>query len=635
MQLTRPPSLRVWTAWHVLIATLVILVPSRFKYGVPAWFLSERDLTFLLGLATTYLLAAGIVTVRTRRGTSVRLADTIVTSLGVLGIFFLFLLITESSYSRFVLLAAVVLAVPSSVLPFILTGTRRVSTAFVGAVLVALVSMRPTGDAPPENRIATTALANLRVTFHRGHFQGPAIPGGGLATFGAGYLIATGIGELYVVSRDAESGRLTPQALPHRIPLNRDAFLADSVEGVVTDWFRVADILVQQREGGFRLFASHHHWKADEDCFVLRVSAAESDEASFLTAQSDLTWQTIFESTPCLPFKSQGSPFAGNQAGGRLALLDEERLLLTVGDHRFDGVGAARDLPQDVTASYGKIVLIEVGTRATSQYSMGHRNPQGLYVSRNGTIWSTEHGPEGGDELNVILQGANYGWPLATHGTEYGGFVWPFGAEHGGAEGFEPPFYTWVPSIGVSNLVAIEGDLFDFWRDDLLISSLKRKSLWRLRIRNGLVAYVEPIPIGERIRDIIEDQDGRIVLWTDAQSIVIVEPMNETAPGITMTPVIRGALLYAACAGCHQLEDGTMHGIGPDLGGVFERRIAHAEGYSYSGGLKALTGRWSRERLDAFLADPQAFVPGTSMQFEGIAEAAARADLISYLMTRR
>ena len=118
-----------------------------------------------------------------------------------------------------------------------------------------------------------------------------------------------------------------------------------------------------------------------------------------------------------------------------MVLLDDSRLLFSVGDYQHDGWNREQMLPQNDDAEYGKTVLIDLNTGESSIHTKGHRNPQGLYVSPTGTIWSTEHGPRGGDELNMIMQGANYGWPLVTYGTEYGDKIWPLNSSQGQHEG--------------------------------------------------------------------------------------------------------------------------------------------------------------------------------------------------------
>jgi cytochrome c2 len=247
-----------------------------------------------------------------------------------------------------------------------------------------------------------------------------------------------------------------------------------------------------------------------------------------------------------------------------------------------------------------------------------------MYIDPQGNIWETEHGPQGGDELNLLRQNLNYGWPIVTYGTDYGTFAWPLNPKQGDHEGFEAPFFAWVPSLGVSNLIGVEKDLFPVWKGDLLVSSLGYKRIYRLRIRNNRVEYEEPIEIGMRIRDIVEGSDGRIVLWADDDDAIIsIRPM--TGEG--------GEVAFATnCSGCHKVSDGTSHRIGPDLWGVLGRKPGSAPGFAdYSGAMKARGGVWTAEQLDQFIKNPQAAVPGTAMEFSGVSDDATRAKIIDFL----
>jgi cytochrome c2 len=335
-----------------------------------------------------------------------------------------------------------------------------------------------------------------------------------------------------------------------------------------------------------------------------------------------------------------GGEFYGDESGGRLASLANRGLLLSVGDLSRDGLNGGPALAQDKSSAYGKTVLIDVNTGKGEIYSVGHRNPQGLYVGPDGAVWLTEHGPRGGDELNLISRGGNYGWPFATYGTHNLSHSWPLGTNQGEHDGFRAPVYAWLPDIAVSNLIGVEGDLFRAWKQDLLVASLK-KALWRVRVREERVVYAEPIELrsqNARIRDVMEDRDGRIVLWLDGGTIAILEPSAEqgsVADGIAGSDSMRGQLLFARCRGCHNVQDGTAHGAGPDLSGIVGRRIAGATGFEYSTALRHLSGTWSEDQLDAFLASPQRFVAGTSMAFEGIRDPTDRAKLIGYLKTLR
>ena len=259
---------------------------------------------------------------------------------------------------------------------------------------------------------------------------------------------------------------------------------------------------------------------------------------------------------------------------------------------------------------------------------MGHRNPQGLFVSATGVVWETEHGPKGGDELNVIVAGANYGWPLRTYGTSYGGYTWPYSDEQGSHGDYELPLLSWSPSIGISSLLVVEGNEFPTWKGDLLVASLRANSLYRIRHREGRVTLVEKIVLERNLRDIVEMDDGTIVLLADSESdgwdgdLLILENASGTETLVSGGPsaaiesqeqlLVRYPSLNE-CATCHSLGEGMAHGIGPNLWGIIGQEIGSAPGYEYSSALSTLTRTWTARRVRDFLTDPGAFAPGSLM----------------------
>ena len=450
--------------------------------------------------------------------------------------------------------------------------------------------------------------------------------GGGIVKLEEGYLLVSGAGRFYTFDRPPIGQAIAPVEHALRVPINSDAF-RDAVGGdtAVRYWnFRVQDIYVQSDGPNLRVFASHHYWREEGDCYVVRVSSIEVPGADFSRTKRDADWETIFEASPCLAIKKnmRGQRFAGEESGGKLALLGESTLLVTLGDHEHDGLNSETILAQDPEASYGKIIAIEIPSWRASIFSVGHRNPQGIFVGSDQVVWSTEHGPEGGDELNRVERDGNYGWPFATYGVDYGLDVWPLTRDPGSHAGYREPVYAWVPSIGVSSLVGVESNRFETWRGDLLVGSLRDRGLWRMRIRNGGLVVNERIEVGVRVRDAIEGHGGEIVLWSDeTPEVVFLEPAGERK-----TPVAA----FAVCRGCHATSTGTSS-IGPNLAGVVGRDIATLSKYAYSQGLSQQTGDWSEEALDTFLTDPQAFAPGTSMALPGMTNPRERRLVIEYL----
>jgi glucose/arabinose dehydrogenase len=166
----------------------------------------------------------------------------------------------------------------------------------------------------------------------------------------------------------------------------------------------------------------------------------------------------------------------------------------------------------------GKDMLPEI-------WSWGHRNPQGLYFHpETGELWSNEHGPRGGDELNKVEKGANYGWPIVSFGFQYEGGIYGKGITS--EEGMTQPVWVWVPSIGPSDLVYYNGDAFPNWKGSWMTGSLAMAHLNRVVVQDGIVVLEERLANGllGRIRTIGVDSKGYIYLGTDGGDIWKLSP---------------------------------------------------------------------------------------------------------------
>lgn len=212
----------------------------------------------------------------------------------------------------------------------------------------------------------------------------------------------------------------------------------------------------------------------------------------------------------------------GHHFGGRMLWGGDGKLYLTIGEgSRY------KEKAQDMSTSYGAVVRLnedgsipddnpDFGDGALPElYSKGHRNPQGFaYDAERGILWETEHGPRGGDEINQIEPGANYGWPLASYGIDYNGAkITPF-TEY---EGTKQPFKYWTPSIGTSGLAVYRGEVFSDWDGDLLVGAMKggSEALHRVIISDGREAGEERYLVGKRIRDVRVGPDGAIYVTTE------------------------------------------------------------------------------------------------------------------------
>ena len=206
--------------------------------------------------------------------------------------------------------------------------------------------------------------------------------------------------------------------------------------------------------------------------------------------------------------------------GGKLAFLPDGTLLISVGEgYKY------REEAQNLDWELGKLLRINTDgsspadnpfpEQAPRVFSYGHRNPQGLvYDTAAQRILMMEHGPKGGDELNHIVAGMNYGWPAITYGVDYSGAVISPFTE---ADGMEQPLNYWVPSIGPSGLAIYRGDLFPEWQGDLLLGSLINEEMRRLKLNGDSVVTDEAIfpEISGRVRDVRVLTDGSIVAVTD------------------------------------------------------------------------------------------------------------------------
>lgn len=646
----------VLALWHAAAITCMALLLPELKFHIPLWVLKPSELSGLEAVLGAYGACALISVGCVLSGFEIGVGRLVAGVLGLFGLVFLYLLFVRSDTTRSMIIAVFVAAL--GLIPVASRLVRLLLPTLIVLIAVAagaaVWGMKKTDQAPgtvdPHMKTALihSAFYNLNTEFYGHYIPEPAVRGGGLARIDDQYLLATGDGFLYAFSWDPKQA-LHVRALPFRVPLNGDEFAKDttgrpwrkpnesdalSLAGedagtqVIAWWFRVAGLYVQQMGDQVRIFTSHYYWKHDQSCWVERVSMLQGSTARFLAGDQSLQWETLFETQPCLPIKGEGrrsgTPFTGHFGGGRMAMRDPDTLVLGVGDFGFNGLASPRMISQDMSASYGKSILIHIKERRSEIFTSGNRNPQGMYIDPKGNIWETEHGPQGGDELNLLKQGLNYGWPIVTYGTDYGTFAWPLNPKQGDQEGFEAPYFSWVPSPGISNLIGVEQNLFPVWKGDLLVSSLNFKRIYRLRIRNDRVVYEEPIDIGMRIRDIAEGRDGRVVLWADDDDeIISIRPMTGSG----------GEVAFATrCSGCHKVENGTSHRIGPDLWGVVGRKPGSAPGFAdYSGAMRAQGGVWTEAKLDQFIKNPQAAVPGTAMEFAGVDDAAARAQIVDYL----
>jgi glucose/arabinose dehydrogenase len=427
--------------------------------------------------------------------------------------------------------------------------------------------------------------------------------GGAITVVDTTVIILDRLGSLY--RYELTTGAFEPLQIP-RLPNNLEAFLLDrpmNLADAPNDQFRAHDIafLPDRRE----LAVAYD--KVDTSLGKLRtaVSVIPIDVTTFAATG---VWQELFTSDPY----SYGQGITS--AGGRMAYRGDGKLYLTLGDHYI----VEPKVSQIPNTTFGKIIEIDITAQKWREISRGHRNPQGLTLLKSGRLLSTEHGPRGGDELNIITEGSNYGWPNVTLGTAYDSYDWDAGTSPVGSHaGYTAPLFAWVPSIAVSQLIEINN--FDArWNGDLLVGSLKASSLYRLRLEAGRVLYSEPIWIGQRIRDLAQTKDGTIVLWTDDTQLLFVTVDNDQlAQKRRMPAVVGDPIVNAGCMACHHFGSTNPGDFAPSLSNLLNRPIA-SDAFRYSAGLRAKQGNWTAAQLSEFLADPAKFANGTNMLSLGL-----------------
>lgn len=231
----------------------------------------------------------------------------------------------------------------------------------------------------------------------------------------------------------------------------------------------------------------------------------------------------------------KGYPFTkgGNHFGARMEFDKQGYLYFSIGER------GEMEKAQSLETCNGKMYRIHddgsipkdnpfVNTPGAVKavYSYGHRNPQGLAMNpATGEIWETEHGPMGGDELNIISKGKNYGWPKISYGINYDGTIL---TKDTVMAGMEQPVMFWRPSIATSNLLFVTSDKYPEWKGNIIVCSLKFQNIERLELQNGKVVHIEKLLTNlGRIRTIAQGRDGYLYVAAEGEKLVRIVPASE------------------------------------------------------------------------------------------------------------
>ena len=284
-------------------------------------------------------------------------------------------------------------------------------------------------------------------------------------------------------------------------------------------------------QGGLMGIAIHPDFETNHWIYFTQSSVVGSDEAGGNTALYRATLLDNALQDVTLLYKAKPNTKKGTHFGSRIVFDNDGYLYFTIGDR-----GKRDENPQDLSKDGGKVYrimengdipsdnpFVDVKDAKTAVFSYGHRNPQGMTKHPvTGKIWTHEHGPRGGDEINIINPGKNYGWPSITYGKNYTGTTI---TKNKSLPGMEQPLHYWIPSIAPSGMAFAHDSKYPDWEGNLFVGSLKFNYLERLVIENNSVIYREKIGAGiGRVRDVILGGDGFLYLAVENKGIFKIVP---------------------------------------------------------------------------------------------------------------
>ncbi len=285
-------------------------------------------------------------------------------------------------------------------------------------------------------------------------------------------------------------------------------------------------------QGGLLDIALHPNYEENGWIyFTFASSEGEGDGGHTALMRAKLDNNTLVNKE--LLYKATPNTTKGEHFGSRIVFDNDGFLYFTIGER-----GNRDENPQDITRDGGKVYrlnddgsipndnpFVNEPNAKKAIYSYGHRNPQGMVVNpETGQIWVHEHGPKGGDEINIIKKGANYGWPVISYGINYVGTKFTDITEK---EGMEQPIHYWDPSIAPSGMAFITSDNYPGWKGNLLVGSLKFSYMDKVVLSDEKVIKEERLLDGlGRVRTIVQGPDGYIYVGIENLGIVKLLPKN-------------------------------------------------------------------------------------------------------------
>ena len=302
------------------------------------------------------------------------------------------------------------------------------------------------------------------------------------------------------------------------------------VDGQKTPVTGIPEIYIRG-QGGLLDIALHPDFNSNSIIYMTLSSSIEGDEKGGNTAlySAQLKGNKL-ENTQLL-YKATPNTKKGQHWGSRIVFDQDGHLFFSIGDRGNRDVN-----PQDITRDGGKIYrlnldgsipkdnpFVDTNNSKKAIYSYGHRNPQGMVMNpKTGEVWEHEHGPQGGDEINIIKSGVNFGWPTITYGINYSGTQI---TDKTAMPDMAQPFYYWVPSIAPSGMAFSSSGVYKDWEGDLFVGSLKFEYLERLVIKQNKVIQREKVldKIG-RVREVVESPEGYFYLGVEGKGVLKIVP---------------------------------------------------------------------------------------------------------------
>ena len=293
--------------------------------------------------------------------------------------------------------------------------------------------------------------------------------------------------------------------------LQRIASLIPAGRRQLDSRFAITDIAVMsQSPSAAKLLVSYPRLGSSRDCVEVVVDQLDFNRVTQKVRKA-ATW---FVSKPCVPIS------AVQHASGRFAVIDANTAYVTVGDLGFSGINnrAAR-------GDLGSV--FKLSSTSATKVSQGHRNAQGIVLFDGKTLLTAEHGPRGGDELNLIKEGGDYGWPFVTYGQPYGDGDYVQPAQTGTHYGYLAPLKYWVPSIAPTELVQLPSIGWGQWSRGLVMGTLREQVLVFMTLdANFIPVQTSMVPMGERIRDLDVLPNGAMIASTDSGKLLVLSLRN-------------------------------------------------------------------------------------------------------------